>query len=85
MVFGTSEKEYCTQSCHHGIRLDGRACEDFRPFELELGLIAQASGSARLHLGGTDVIVGVKVCARVCFCVCLCVCVCVCVCVCLRA
>jgi len=61
MAYSSSEIEFCTQSCQHGIRLDGRACEDFRPFELELGVIAQASGSARLHLGSTDVIVGVKV------------------------
>ncbi|KAG2442459.1 hypothetical protein HXX76_002545 [Chlamydomonas incerta] len=32
-----------------------------RPIELELGVIAQAAGSARLHIGATDVIVGVKV------------------------
>ncbi|KAG2489638.1 hypothetical protein HYH03_011917 [Edaphochlamys debaryana] len=32
-----------------------------RPVELELGVIAQAAGSARLHMGATDVIVGVKV------------------------
>lgn len=32
-----------------------------RPVELQLGVIAQAAGSARLHLGATDVIVGVKV------------------------
>lgn len=34
---------------------------DMRPVELQLGVIAQAAGSARLHLGATDVIVGVKV------------------------
>ncbi|KAF5839749.1 ribosomal protein S5 domain 2-type protein [Dunaliella salina] len=60
MSHSSAEIDFCTQSCQHGIRLDGRACEDFRPLELELGLIAQASGSARLHLGSTDVIVGVK-------------------------
>ncbi|KXZ56980.1 hypothetical protein GPECTOR_1g885 [Gonium pectorale] len=32
-----------------------------RPLELDLGVIAQAAGSARLHVGATDVIVGVEV------------------------
>ena len=44
-----------------GARNDGRDCSDFRPIELELGVVPQASGSARLHLGNTDVVVGVKV------------------------
>jgi len=60
-MFSASEVAFCTESIQHGLRLDGRSCSDFRPFELELGLIAQASGSARLHVGSTDVIVGVKV------------------------
>ena len=52
---------YLSQGIELGIRSDGRGCLDCRPLELELGLIAQANGSARLHLGRTDVIVGVKV------------------------
>eukprot|EP00798_Chlamydomonas_sp_ICE-L_P007953 gene7953-1169_t len=61
MAFSQAEHDYCAQAIQQGIRLDGRGPKDFRPIELELGLIAQASGSARLHLGSTDVIVGVKV------------------------
>lgn len=55
------ERSFCSQCIAQGLRLDGRGLLDVRPLELELGLIAQASGSARLHLGSTDVIVGVKV------------------------
>ena len=61
MSSSLAEQEYCTACVQHGIRLDGREPCDFRPIELELGLIAQANGSARLHLGSTDVLVGVKV------------------------
>lgn len=61
MSSSLAEQEYCTACVKHGIRLDGREPCDFRPIELELGLIAQANGSARLHLGSTDVLVGVKV------------------------
>lgn len=42
-------------------RNDGRQREQFRPLSVQLGVIAQATGSARVQLGETDVIVGVKV------------------------
>ena len=55
------EVTYCQLSIENNVRLDGRQCLDMRPVELELGVIAQAAGSARLHMGATDVVVGVKV------------------------
>jgi hypothetical protein len=55
------EVSYIAQGIECGIRSDGRGCTDFRPLEFELSLIPQASGSSRLHLGTTDVLVGVKV------------------------
>ncbi len=60
-VMSLSEQEYISHSISVGVRLDGRAPCDFRPAEIDLGLIAQANGSSRLHLGRTDVLVGVKV------------------------
>jgi exosome complex component RRP42 len=44
-----------------GKRLDGRGLTDYREFTIEEGLIERAEGSARIHLGKTDVLVGVKV------------------------
>lgn len=42
-------------------RLDGRKLTDYRePIELEYGIIKTAEGSARVKIGETDVIVGVK-------------------------
>lgn len=61
MALSAAEREYITQGVEQNIRNDGRKREDFRAIELQLGVIAQASGSARLKLGNTDVIVGVKV------------------------
>ncbi|GIM12265.1 hypothetical protein Vretimale_15645 [Volvox reticuliferus] len=55
------EAAFCQISIENDVRLDGRRCIDMRPLELELGVIAQAAGSARLRLGATDVVVGVKV------------------------
>ena len=62
---GSTRNSYIAEGIELGIRSDGRSCLDCRPLELELGLIAQANGSARLHLGRTDVIVGIKVRLRV--------------------
>jgi exosome complex component RRP42 len=56
-----AERAYIAQGVAQGLRNDGRGCRDVRPLELELGVVAAANGSARLHVGGTDVMVAVKV------------------------
>lgn len=61
VLLSAAERDYIAQGFEQNIRSDGRQREDYRPIEVQLGLIAQASGSARLKLGNTDVIVGVKV------------------------
>lgn len=43
-----------------GRRIDGRGLEEFRPLTVEKGFVESAEGSARVHLGDTDVLVGVK-------------------------
>ncbi len=44
-----------------GKRLDGRGLGDYREIKLEQGLIERAEGSARVLLGKTEVLVGVKI------------------------
>ena len=44
-----------------GRRLDGRAFDEQRPITIETGVIPKANGSARVRLGDTEVITGVKV------------------------
>ena len=44
-----------------GKRLDGRAFESYRDLKIETGLISAAEGSARVRLGNTEVIAGVKI------------------------
>lgn len=39
-------------------RVDGRSNKDYRPMELETGIVSHASGSARLRLANTDILVG---------------------------
>lgn len=41
-------------------RCDGRSRRDYRPMELETEVVNNASGSARLRLANTDILVGVK-------------------------
>jgi exosome complex component RRP42 len=59
-LIGAAERAYITHGAEADVRNDGRRREDFRQIEIELGVIAQCSGSARVRVGGTDVIVGVK-------------------------
>src|SRR3989337_1049451 len=44
-----------------GKRLDGRELTDYREVKVEPGLVERAEGSARIRLGKTEVLVGVKV------------------------
>lgn len=44
-----------------GTRTDGRTLLDTREIKIEQGIIEKAEGSARVLLGKTEVVVGVKV------------------------
>lgn len=50
-----------SQMIASGKRLDGRGLTDYRPIKIETGIIEKAEGSARVLLGKTEVVVGVKV------------------------
>jgi exosome complex component RRP42 len=43
-----------------GKRVDNRAWDEFRPISIQTGFAENAEGSARVKLGNTDVLVGVK-------------------------
>jgi len=45
----------------HGKRLDERELNEYRGIQLEVGVIERAEGSARVRLGKTEVMVGVKI------------------------
>ena len=45
----------------NGKRLDGRNLEDIRDLEIEIDIIKKADGSAKVRLGNSEVIAGVKV------------------------
>jgi exosome complex component RRP42 len=49
------------QLISRGKRLDGRELTDYREIQIEYGLIERAEGSARVRLGKSEVLVGVKI------------------------
>lgn len=54
-----AEQLYTLQGVADDLRDDGRGRLDFRHITLEVGLFPQTSGSARVQLGGADVLVAV--------------------------
>jgi exosome complex component RRP42 len=54
-------KKQIAQLLADGKRLDGRELTDYRPIQIETGTIEKAEGSARVRLGKTEVVVGVKI------------------------
>jgi exosome complex component RRP42 len=48
-------------SISKGKRLDGRDLDERRPVEIEFDIIKKANGSAKVKLGNTEVVAGVKV------------------------
>jgi len=62
-AFNTTSKitgERIKQYLREGKRFDGRALDQFRDIEIETNVSKNAEGSARVKLGKTEVIVGIK-------------------------
>ncbi|XP_014482509.1 PREDICTED: exosome complex component RRP42 [Dinoponera quadriceps] len=55
------EKTFILHGIDTGFRNDGRQRYEYRSIEIETRLMPHAHGSARLRIGNTDVLVGVKV------------------------
>ncbi len=60
MVVRVKQKQIA-QLMSKGKRLDGRELNDYREIKIEMGIIEKAEGSARVLLGKTEVLVGVKI------------------------
>uniref|UniRef100_A0A1B6LN19 Ribosomal RNA-processing protein 42 n=1 Tax=Graphocephala atropunctata TaxID=36148 RepID=A0A1B6LN19_9HEMI len=60
VLLSEAEKTFILQGVEDSFRCDGRSCKDYRPMELETDVVSNASGSARLRLANTDILVGVK-------------------------
>lgn len=55
------EKKRIFSELAKGKRIDGREIEDYRELTVETGVVEKAEGSARVTLGKTQVVAGVKV------------------------
>ncbi|MEM5797943.1 MAG: exosome complex protein Rrp42 [Candidatus Aenigmatarchaeota archaeon] len=54
------QNEYVLKLIEKGERIDGRKLDEFRPIQIEKGIIENAEGSARVKIGSTEVLAGVK-------------------------
>ncbi|KAK7115484.1 exosome complex component RRP42-like [Littorina saxatilis] len=55
-----AEKTFIVHGIQDNFREDGRSNEEYRQMDLETGLMSNTSGSARLRLANTEILVGVK-------------------------
>ncbi|XP_076806094.1 exosome complex exonuclease RRP42-like [Clavelina lepadiformis] len=60
-ILGDSEKWFIVHGVQDDFRTDGRSCESYRHIELETGILSNTHGSARIRLGSSELLVGVKV------------------------
>ncbi len=61
VVLDQLKKDKIVELLDQGKRIDGRAFDETREITVEAGVIPKANGSARVHLGSTDVICGIKI------------------------
>lgn len=59
-IISDIKRDYILSLAKSGKRVEKRGFEEFRPISLDVGIIEKAEGSARVRLGDTDVVVGVK-------------------------
>jgi len=60
-VIAEIKRDYIYSLASQGDRADGRKFDEFRPISVEVGVIQKAEGSARVKIGDSQVVVGVKV------------------------
>jgi exosome complex component RRP42 len=59
-VVSDIKRDYIVSLAKQGQRYDGRAFDEYRPLSIECGVVSRAEGSARVRIGDTEVVVGVK-------------------------
>lgn len=59
-LISSIKKDYLSNLAKNGKRTDGRKFDEYRKIEIETGLISKAEGSARVKIGNTQVIAGIK-------------------------
>lgn len=60
-ILSEIKRSYITRKLKEGIRGDGRKLDQFRDIVVETGFIPRAAGSAKVTLGRTKIVCGVKI------------------------
>uniref|UniRef100_A0A0G4GCW2 Ribosomal RNA-processing protein 42 n=1 Tax=Chromera velia CCMP2878 TaxID=1169474 RepID=A0A0G4GCW2_9ALVE len=59
-MISAAERRYIEDGVLQNLRVDGRACTDFRPLDVEVGVVRTALGSSRVRTSEADVMCCVK-------------------------
>ena len=59
-VVADLKRDHISKLVAKGLRVDGRKFDELRPLKVETSFVRSAEGSARVELGNTQVVVGVK-------------------------
>jgi exosome complex component RRP42 len=54
------KRDYICKLAEHGKRIDGRIFDEYRKIEIETHVVNKAEGSARVRIGNTQVLAGIK-------------------------
>jgi len=54
------KRDYLAKLAENGKRIDGRQLDEYRDIKIETNIISKAEGSARVKMGNTQVLVGIK-------------------------
>lgn len=60
ILLSEAEKVFILHGVQENLRNDGRTRRDYRPMELETGLVSNANGSARVRLANSDILASIK-------------------------
>ncbi len=60
-IIAEIERDYIYDLVRRGKREDGRGLDDFRDIDIKTDYVGKAEGSAKVKLGKTEVVVGVKI------------------------
>ena len=55
------KRDYLVTLASNGKRADGRAFDEYRKIEIETGVVSKAEGSAKVKIGNTQVVTGIKI------------------------
>jgi exosome complex component RRP42 len=54
------KRDYISKLAEQGKRIDGRRFDEYRKIEIEINVVNKAEGSARVKIGNTQVLTGIK-------------------------